>query len=281
MRKTTTVLTGLATLLALGGITVPAGAATCKNTTWNKIISSGKIVIGSKADYKPWGFLDPSGKIIGMEADMAQDVADTLGVKLELVATKGANRIPFLETGKIDLILATMSDTADRRKVSGSTLPNYYTSGTNVMAPKALGLKKWEDLRGKPVCGKQGAFYNKKAQSAYGAKIIAFGGAAEGKQALRDKKCIGFLSDDSSIMSDLSSGKWEGFEMPLPTEDDTPWVIAVPTAERDCTFGRFMSGMQYNWLESGRLIELEAKWGIQASAFLKNQQVRMKDWMKK
>lgn len=69
--------------------------------------------------------------------------------------------------------------------------------------------------------------------------------------------------------------------MPLPTEDDTPWVIAVPTAEQDCTFGRFMSGMQYNWLESGRLIELEAKWGIQASAFLKNQQVRMKDWMKK
>ena len=53
MKKTTTVLTGLAALVMLGSTTVTTSAATCKNTTWNKIISSGKIVIGSKADYKP------------------------------------------------------------------------------------------------------------------------------------------------------------------------------------------------------------------------------------
>ena len=144
----------------------------------------------------------------------------------------------------------------------------------------ALKLKNWSDLKGKPVCGKQGAFYNKKATEVYGAKIIAFGGSAEGKQALRNKKCIGFLSDDSSIGSDLASGEWEGFEMPLPTEDDNPWALAVPVAEKDCVFGQFMSGMQYNWLRSGRLIELEAKWGIKASSFLVTQKERMKDWLK-
>ena len=254
-------------------------AAQCTNDTWNKVMERGKIVIGTKPDYKPWGFLSPDGELVGMEVDMAQDIADTLGVELELVATRGANRIPFLETGKIDMILATMSDRADRRRVSGVPLPNYYTSGTNMMAPKALGLKSWEDIRGKPVCGKQGAFYNKKAADEYGAKIVAFGGSAEGKQALRDRKCIGFLSDDSSIVVDLTSGNWDDFEMPLPTEDDNPWALAVPVAEKDCIFGRFMSGMQYNWLQSGRLIELEAKWGIQASTFLVEQKERFKDWL--
>lgn len=281
MRKTTIVVTGLVTLLTLGSTTVSTSAASCTNATWKKIIERGKIVIGVKPDYKPWGHLSSDGKLVGMEADMAQEIADTLGVKLELVATKGANRIPFLETGKIDMILATMSDRADRRKVSGVALPNYYTSGTNMMAPKALKLKSWKDIRGKPVCGKQGAFYNKKAAEVYGAKIIAFGGSAEGKQALRDRKCIGFLSDDSSIVVDLTSGDWNEFEMPLPTEDDNPWALAVPVAEKDCIFGQFMSGMQYNWLRTGRLIELEAKWKIKPSAFLKAQKVRMKDWLDK
>jgi len=275
--KTLATIAITATMILASG--APVSAAQCSNDTWNKIMSRGKIVIGVKPDYKPWGFLGSDGKLTGMEVDMAQEIADTMGVKLELVATKGANRIPFLETGKIDMILATMSDRADRRKVSGIPLPNYYTSGTNMMAPKALKLKSWEDLRGKPVCGKQGAFYNKKATEVYGAKIIAFGGSAEGKQALRDRKCIGFLSDDSSIGVDLASGQWDDFEMPLPTEDDNPWALAVPVPEKDCVFGQFMSGMQYNWLRSGRLIELEAKWDIKPSSFLQVQKDRMKDWL--
>ncbi len=267
------------TALAVTLASVTTAFAECTNDTWNRIMSEGKITIGVKPDYKPWGFIDENGNLVGMEVDMAQEIADTLGVELELIATIGANRIPFLETGKIDMILATMSDRQDRREASGIALPNYYTSGTNIMAPKALGLTNWEDLRGKPVCGKQGAFYNKKATEAYGAELIAFGGAAEGKQALRDRKCVGFLSDDSSIVVDLQSGDWDDFEMPLPTEDDNPWALAVPLDEQACVFGRFMSGMQYNWLQSGRLIELEAIWGIQPSAFLVDQKERFKDWL--
>lgn len=260
---------------------LPASAAqSCTNDTWKKVTERGKIIVGVRADYKPWGLLSPDGKLIGMEIDMAQDVADAMGVKLELVAAASASRVPFLESGKIDLLIATLSDTADRRKLIGIVLPNYYTSGTNVMAPKVLKLKNWQDLRGKTVCGKQGAFYNDKVEKAYGAHIIAFGNTAEGKQALRDKKCIAFLNDDSNIIVDLESGDWPGFEMPLPTEDDNPWGLAVPIAEKDCAFGRFMSGMQYNWLRSGRLIELEAKWGIKPSSFLKEQKERFKDWMK-
>ena len=216
-----------------------------------------------------------------MEADMAKDVADTLGVDLELVAVQSSNRMQFLEQGKIDLMIATMSDRADRREIVGIVQPNYYTSGTNIMSPKALGIKKWEELRDKPVCGKQGAFYNQIVEERYGAEIVAFTGNAEAKQALRDKKCIAWVYDDSSIMSDLSSGNWDDFEMPLSSEDDNPWGLAVPKAERDCVFGRFMSGMQYNWHQSGALMELEKKWGIQPTTYLKKQNERYSDWLAK
>ena len=254
-------------------------AEQCTNEVWNKVMERGKIVVGVKADYKPWGYRDTSGAIVGMEADMAGDVADAMGVDLDLVAVQSSNRMQFLEQGKVDMIIATMSDRSDRRKLVGITQPNYYTSGTNVMSPKALGLKGWEDLRDKPVCGKQGAFYNKIVSERYGAKIVAFTGNAEAKQALRDKKCIAWVYDDSSIMSDLSSGDWPDFEMPLQSEDDNPWGLAVPIAERSCVFGNFMSGMTYNWHQSGRLIELEKKWGIQPTRYLEDQHQRFKDWL--
>ena len=272
-----TILAIAASVLMFGSVTV--SAAQCTNEVWNKVMSRGKLVVGVKADYKPWGFRDESGAIVGMEIDMAQLVADAMGVELETIAVQSSNRMQFLEQGKIDMMIATMSDRPDRRKIVGITLPNYYTSGTNVMSPKALSLGNWEDLRGKPVCGKQGAFYNKIVNERYGAEVVAFTGNAEAKQALRDKKCIAWVYDDSSIMSDLSSGNWNDFEMPLNSEDDNPWGLAVPLAEKDCVFGHFMSGLTYNLHSSGKLIELEKKWGIQATQYLMDKNAAYADWI--
>jgi len=256
-----------------------ASAAQCTNERFNKVMERGKLIVGVKADYKPWGFRDTDGNIVGMEADMAQDVADVMGVDLELVGVQSSNRMQFLEQGKIDLMIATMSDRPDRRQIVGITQPNYYTSGTNVLSPKAVGLTNWEDLRGKPVCGKHGAFYNKIVEDRYGAEIVAFTGNAEAKQALRDKKCVAWVYDDSSIMSDLASGNWDDYEMPLTSEDDNPWGLAVPIEEKSCVFGNMMSGLTYNWHQSGRLIELEEKWGIQPTQYLKDQHEKYNDWL--
>jgi hypothetical protein len=163
---------GLAAVFAAVTLS-PAVAAQCTNDVFKKVMSSGKISIGVKADYKPWGFRSENGDLVGMEIDMAQDVADTMGVELELVAVQSSNRMQFLEQGKIDMMIATMSDRADRRKLVGIVQPNYYTSGTNVLAPKGVGLKDWSELKDKPVCGKQGAFYNKIVEERYGAKVVA------------------------------------------------------------------------------------------------------------
>lgn len=226
--KKTAVIAGAAAALAFGVATTMADQAFAANERFMKVLKRGVLVVGMKADYRPWGFRDSSGKLVGMEADMAQDVADALGVKLKLVPVQSSNRMQFLQQGKIDLMIATMSDRADRRKLVGIVEPNYYTSGTNLLARKGV-LKKWTDLKGKPVCGKQGAFYNKAVAQRYGAKIVAFVGNAEAKQALRDGKCVGWVYDDSSIMADLASGQYDGYEMPLKTEDDNPWGLPAGT----------------------------------------------------
>src|SRR4249920_941035 len=97
----------------------------------------GTLIVGVKADYKPYGFRDPSGAIVGIEPDLAADVAKRLGVKLELVPVVSSNRMQFLQQGKIDMMIATMSDTPERRKIVDIIDPDYYASGTNVLAKKS------------------------------------------------------------------------------------------------------------------------------------------------
>ena len=80
-------------------------------------------------------------------------------------------------------------------------------------------------------------------------------------------------------MSDLSSGNFDDFEMPLSSEDDNPWGLAVPLVEKECVRGNFKSGLTFNMHQSGKLIELEEKWGIQPTQYLMNQQERFKDWI--
>lgn len=229
------------------------------------IKARGKLIVGVKADYKPYGFRDTSGNIVGIEPELAQDVADRLGVKLELVPVVASNRMEFLKQGKIDLMIATMTDRPDRARMVFIVQPNYYSSGTNVLAPKTASLKEWGDLRGKPVCGIQGAFYNKKTAQEFGAEIVAFKGTAEGLNALKQGRCIGFVYDDSFIVAKLQEPEWGDYEMPLPTMDDAPWGLAVKHGEY-CFYG-MMSEMIMKWHADGRIIELEKKYGITPTPF--------------
>ncbi len=234
----------------------------------------GVLKVAVKADYKPYGFRDPSGAIIGIEPELAKDVADKLGVDVEFIPVVSSNRMQFLEQGKVDLMIATMTDKPDRRKVVFISDPNYYSSGTNILTPKKFGFKEWEDLRGKPVCGIQGAFYNKKTGRDFGANIVAFKGTAEVYAALKAGNCVAFVYDDSSHVAKLNSGDWPDYEMPLPTIDDAPWGLAVKLGED--RFHDMMNDMIVEWHKTGRILELETKWGVENTPFAMDMNAKYK-----
>lgn len=264
-------------LVAIAGLAV-SGSAFAQSTL-DKIKERGVLVVGTKADYKPFGFRDPGGGIVGFEPDLAKEVADKLGVKLQLEPVVSSNRMQFLEQGKIDLMIATMNDKPDRRKVVGILEPHHYASGVNVLANKKAALKNWEQLKGQKLCAIQGAWYNKPVAEQYGAEIVAFKGQTEAETALQQGNCVGWLYDDTAFAERLADPRWSaGFEMPLETILEEPWGIAVRLEERDGPWGQFVSKQIEDWHRSGRLIELEKKWNIPASAFLKklNEQYKAK-----
>ena len=108
----------------------------------------GTLIVGVKADYKPFGFRDPQGNVVGLEPDLAADVAKRLGVKLELVPVAASNRIEFLQQGKIDMLIATMSDKPERRRVVQAIEPLYYSDYVNILLNKKAGIKDWSRAEG-------------------------------------------------------------------------------------------------------------------------------------
>jgi polar amino acid transport system substrate-binding protein len=228
-----------------------------------EIKKKGVLVVGVKTDYPPWGTRDASGNIVGMEADMAADVAKRLGVKLELVSVVSSNRMQFLQQGKIDLMIATMSDTPERRKVVGIVDPVYYASGVAILANKRAAIKNAGDLKGKPVCALQGAFYNNDLQSKYtGRDLVAFKGVPEAEQALLDGRCVGFVYDDVVLVwKKAQEAKWGDFEIVQLNEwQPVPWGLAVRIEDLNGPWGKFMSDTVGDWLKSGALLDLEKKW---------------------
>lgn len=124
---------GTMSLLALAACGNTSGtansAATDGSSALQEIKDSGKLVIGTCADYPPyeWHLIkDGKDEIIGFDIDIAQAIADELGVELEIKDMDFDGLIPALSTGKIDMIIAGMNPT-EERKQSVDFTDIYYT----------------------------------------------------------------------------------------------------------------------------------------------------------
>jgi len=250
----------LTLLSLLAGLMIAVGAGPARADALQDIKSKGVLVVGVKADYPPFGYRAPNGDIIGIEPDLARDVAKRLGVKVQFVPVVAANRMQFLEQGKIDLLIATMSDTPDRAKVVAIVKPDYYASGYNLMLPKSIKITAWDQLKGKPVCAIQGAYYNKQVAEKFGAQVIAFTGVAEALTAMKQGRCVGFLYDDTAIEGQMLKPEWSAYTMPLPSQDAQPWGLAVRMGEK--SFYDFMAKTVADWHKTGLILKLETKYGV-------------------
>src|SRR5262249_51760838 len=102
-------------------------------TSIDEIKARGVLIAGAKTDYPPYGFTDSTGAIAGFEPDLAADLAKQLGVGLKILPVLSSNRIEMLKSGAIDLVIATMSITEERRKEAGIVDPPYYAAGAGLL----------------------------------------------------------------------------------------------------------------------------------------------------
>jgi polar amino acid transport system substrate-binding protein len=143
----------LAALLAspVLAVTVPAHADTLDN-----IAKAGVLKVAVPEDYPPFGSVGPDMKPQGYDIETAALLAKSMNVKLELVPVNSANRIPYLQTNKVDLVISSLGKTSDREKVIDfSTAYAPYYQG--VFGPADVKVSGPADLTGKTVGATRGA----------------------------------------------------------------------------------------------------------------------------
>ena len=120
------------------------------------IMQSKVIKIAVPQDFAPFGSAGPDLKPVGYDIDMANLIAKELGVKVELVPVNSANRIPYLQTRKVDLVISSLGKNPDREKVIDFTKA-YAPFFQGVFGLKDAKIEKPEDLAGKTVGATRGA----------------------------------------------------------------------------------------------------------------------------
>ena len=236
-----------------------------------QIRARGVLVVGVKDEYPPFGMINPRGRIVGFEPDLAADIARRLHVKLRLVGVNTANRLEKLVDGSVDLLIATMGDTAKRRHIADLIEPDYYASGVNIMLPKSRHIRDWTQLRGQTVCSTQGAYFNRPMARRYLLDLQTYNGTRDAKLALRQGRCVGWLYDDTEIEAELALPEWRGYAMPLPSLLLSPWAMAIRKGKDGADLDRMVGDAIADWHRTGFLIALGEKWHLKPSPFLKRE----------
>ena len=152
----TFIITKRAFALGLAAATLLASAGVQAQTALDDVMKAKSIKIAIPTDYPPYGFVGTDMAPQGLDVDVAKLIAAKLGVKVELVPVTSANRVPYLQTRKADLVVSTLGKNPDREKVIDFTSA-YSPFFQAVFAPKTMAIKGWGDLAGKSVAVTRGA----------------------------------------------------------------------------------------------------------------------------
>ncbi|MBV9859202.1 MAG: transporter substrate-binding domain-containing protein [Alphaproteobacteria bacterium] len=255
---------------ALIAVAFLAGIVSAQANRLDTIRARGAVAVGVKTEYPPFGMLDGAGRSVGFEPDLAADLSRRLKVELHLVPVTTANRLQKLAEGSIDVLIATLGDTKQRREIAALIEPDYYASGVNVMLPESRKVADWTELRGNTLCTMQGAYYNRPMTERYLLNLQIYNGTRDAKLAMRDGRCDGWLYDDTAIAGEMRAPEWRDYAMPLPSLMLSPWAIAIEKSEEGGDLDRLIGDAVADWHRSGFLVELERKWQLKPSAFLQH-----------
>ena len=137
-------------LASFAAAAVRAGAPAARADALADIERAGVVKIAVPQDFPPFGSVGPDLKPVGYDIDTARLIADRLGVKLELVPVTSANRIPYLQTGKVDLVISSLGKNPEREKAIDFSVA-YAPFYNGVFGPADVAVSSAADLAGKTV----------------------------------------------------------------------------------------------------------------------------------
>ena len=199
-------LTVTASLFAGCGAKTEAPVASAEDKgsfrTLDEIKSSGTINIGVFSDKSPFGYVDENGEYQGYDVYFGNRIGQDLGVKINYVSTEAANRIEYLQTGKVDIILANFTVTPERAQEVDFALP-YMNVALGVISPESAVITSLDQIGDDDqvivISGTTAETYLEKNNPKI--KLQKYDAYAEAKTAFENGNGVAWANDNTEVIA--------------------------------------------------------------------------------
>ena len=197
-------------LMLVGGLILAAcNSVGSDESTYDRVQEEGVVRIGVRNDNPPMSFIDDSGEWVGFDLDLANALADQLGVEPKLVVVDGTTRISFLQDSEVDMSVASMNHTRDRDDAIDFSITYFWDNQSFLVRKDSYG--SIDELMGQTVAANAGSSVIPSWQVYSAAKggpapdIVEFDDKLAAMQALRDGAVEGYSEDNITLLS-LAAG---------------------------------------------------------------------------
>lgn len=228
-------MVAIVTVLGACSVTKPTSSSTASsNALLDQIKERDKLIVGVKYDTKLFGLKNPStGDVEGFDIDIAHALAKSIlgdASKVEFKEVTSKTRIPMLNNGDIDMVIATMTITDERKKeVDFSDV--YFQAGQSLLVKKGSPIKGIEDVTADTtVLASKGATSIKNIEEkVQGVKVLEFDNYQDAFNALKAGKGDALTTDDAILYG--MAAQDPGYEVVGKPFTDEPYGIAVKKGE--------------------------------------------------
>ncbi|OIP71393.1 MAG: amino acid ABC transporter substrate-binding protein [Oscillatoriales cyanobacterium CG2_30_44_21] len=218
----------------------------------------GKLTIGVKDNLPPLGFRDRNGNLLGLEIDIARELAKELNLAVELVPLKNRDRLLAIQNSQVDLTIAQVTVTTNRSRLIDFSLP-YYTDSTVAIARRDISPQELEQTLAMGVLKNSAAIAV--IQSRFPkASIIGVSSYGIGLEALRAGKIKAFVGDRTSLWQWLNENpEYAVIGQPLAVHS---LAIALPKGLQHLALRDQVFSIVDKWRKNGWLKERAKYWNL-------------------
>ncbi|MCZ2840052.1 glutamate ABC transporter substrate-binding protein [Modestobacter sp. VKM Ac-2985] len=222
-------------------------------STMAEIVEAGELRVGTKIDQPGFGLANTAGEPEGFDVEMAKLVAAEMGLsedQITFTETVSANREPFLQEDRVDMVAATYTINDARKEVIDFAGP-YYVAGQDIMvaAGNPEGIEGPEDLAGTTVCSVEGSTPAETIRTEYPeAELVLYDVYSKCADDLRNGN-VQAVTTDNVILTSFVAGDPESFELVGNPFTEEPYGIGVQKGADD--FREFINDVLTESFEDG------------------------------
>jgi len=244
--------------------TEATNGATGTGSVLDRVTETGTVRIGVRNDNPPMSFIDDSGEWIGFDLELAEAMAAELGAELELVPVDGTTRISFLESGQVDMSIASMNHTRSRDEAIDFSITYFWDNQSFLVRTGTY--SSIDELFGQTVAANAGSSvidsWNSYVADAGGtaSEIVEFDDKLTAMETLRNGGVEGYSEDNITLLA-LAAGDPD---LTLLPGGHNPVQFGIGVAENDSEWRDSVNlALQEVW-KSGDYQQMYDKWFVDA-----------------